>query len=74
MNESKIKKIISCNLKYYMDQQDVSYEHLSQYTGISIKTLQRYVRGEIIPNLERCMDISECLRIRTDQIWIMNKQ
>ena len=73
MNKSNVKKIISCNLKYYMDKQGISYPTLSEYTGISISTLERYVRGEIIPNLERCMDISECLKIKLDQIWTVHK-
>lgn len=71
MNKSKIEKRISCNLKYYMEKVGITYPELSERTGISISTLERYGRGEIIPNLERCIDIAECLKIRIDHIWIV---
>ena len=56
-----------------MKKQGVSYLQLSEYTGISIATLERYGRGEIIPNLEKCMDISDCLKIKIDLIWVFHR-
>lgn len=73
MNKSKMEKLISCNLKYYMETQKVTFKQLSEETGISIKTLQRYSESDIVPNLERCMDISECLKISVDHIWILHR-
>ena len=73
MNKSNVKKVISCKLKYWMDKQGVSFRELSDYTGISIPTLERYVRGDIIPNLERCDDISECLNVKIELIWIIHR-
>ena len=73
MNKSKMEKLISCNLKYYMEKQEVTFKQLSEKTGISIPTLERYVRGDIIPNLERCIDISECIKIKIEQIWIIHR-
>ena len=73
MNKSNVKKVLSCNLKYYMETQGISFRTLSDHTGISIPTLERYVRGDIVPNLERCMDISDCLNIKIDWIWIFHK-
>ena len=67
------RKIINCNLKFYMQQAGVTYPELSRRTGISIKTLQRYARSEVVPNLEKCSDISECLNIRIDLIWVVHR-
>lgn len=74
MNKSKIEKRIICDLKNHMIKQGITYNELSERTGISISTLERYGRGEILPNIERCMDIAECLKVRIDHIWTFLKQ
>ena len=74
MSQSKINKIIGCNLKYYMKKKGVTFVQLEELTGVSCKSLKRYSDGVTLPKLDKAFDIAYCLGVKIDQIWSVFKQ
>ena len=74
MSQSKINKIIGCNLKYYMKKKGITFVQLEELTGVSYKSLKRYSDGVTLPKLDKAFDIAYCLGVKIDQIWSIFKQ
>ena len=61
--------ISGSNLKFYMDQKDVTVIDLSIGTGISTRTIQRYRNESRNPRLEDAYAIARHLHMDLRQIW-----
>ena len=61
--------ISGSNLKFYMDQKDVTVIDLSIGTGISTRTIQRYRNESRNPRLEDAYAIARYLHMDLKQIW-----
>lgn len=71
MITDKFKNIFlsGSNLKFYMEQQNITVEELAKGTGISEKTIYRYRNGERLPDIGSAYAIAAYLHIKLELIW-----
>lgn len=67
--KKKIEAKTGCLLKYYMDENNISYSELSEKTGISVSSLKRYATCKQVPEVNRALLIANILGSNVQQIW-----
>ena len=65
--------ITGCNLKYYMGLKKLSFVDISDATGISVRSLKRYITDGTIPSLDNALTICDFLGATLNQIWPSEK-
>lgn len=61
--------MMTCNLKNILENADMSVRYLSIRTGVSVRSLYRYINRERIPDLLTAIKIAESLDVTVDDIW-----
>ena len=57
------------NLKFYMNQKNITVEELARGTGISERSINRYRTGERLPDIGGAYAIAAYLQMDLKQIW-----
>ena len=58
----------SKNLSDIMKEKNINQTNLSEITGISTKTIQRYIKGESSPDLKNLEKIAKALEIPIEKL------
>lgn len=75
MMDKRMEKIIitGCNLKHYMRLKKLSFVDISDATGISVRSIKRYITDGTIPSLDNALTICNFLGATLNQIWPSEK-
>lgn len=71
MQEDKAFKIFNSNLKYLMEQNNISQRNLAKLTGVSVATVHNYLSG-LMPSVNFLIKIKELYGIGLDEIIYKN--
>lgn len=67
-NAKKFYLVVSNNINKFRTLRNWSLEELANRVGLSKKTIHRYERGEIDPDLYRIADIAEAFNVEITQL------
>ena len=61
MNENKLLKIFSKNLKRLMEEENIHQDDLADEIGVTQPMISRYVKGQSMPSFITIVKMSEAL-------------
>lgn len=67
-----MKNMISTNLKYIRDNNNLTQEQFAERIGVSRQTIAKWESGDSLPDIEKCVEISMLFRVPLDVLATCN--
>ena len=67
-----MKNMISNNLKYLRDKNDLTQEQFAEKLGVSRQTVAKWESGDSLPDIERCSEIAMHFDVSIDLLATCN--
>ena len=67
-----MKNMISKNLKYLRDKNEMTQEQFAEKLGVSRQTVAKWENGDSLPDIEKCTEIAMMFKVSLDALAIFS--
>ena len=67
-----MNNMISNNLKYLRDKNEMTQEQFAEKLGVSRQTIAKWENGESLPDIEKCIQIAMIFKVSLDALAIFS--